>query len=245
MSALNRAIIKAYQRHSESPGPHASFADATPPLRGKRLVWPDACEGLLATAGEAVGALASQLADFSLLGANSVLVTGCRRGEGRTTLALTLARHWSSQGRRVLVVDADLERPGLAASLGVPTAAGIAALVSGKTALSEILLESNHGPVILPLGLSLAAHQLEQVPDRFVAQREMLLRRFDCICFDAGPLACPPGPVINWLLGGGTTVDTALVIRDTRNTNASEGDRLGRQLVRAGVARWHHVENFT
>jgi hypothetical protein len=47
------------------------------------------------------------------------------------------------------------------------------------------------------------------------------------------------------LLGAGATLDAALVVRDVRHTVVAECERLAAQLARAGVARWHLVENFT
>ncbi|HEV3024012.1 MAG TPA: cellulose synthase operon protein YhjQ/BcsQ [Pirellulales bacterium] len=245
MSTLNGAFIRAYQRQSESPGPHASFIEAAPPARMERFTWPDTCECLLAAAAEPFAALAAELVNFTLLGPKSVWVTGCRRGEGRTTLALTLARQWSRLGRRVLLVDADFDRPRLAQSLGMTVAAGLAEVVSGKITFSEAVVEAADGTALLLLGGAPIVEQLDQAPDWLPADRQSFLRRFDCICFDAGPLACPPGPMTKVLLGAGAMLDAALVVRDVRHTVVAECERLAAQLARAGVGRWHLVENFT
>jgi Mrp family chromosome partitioning ATPase len=210
-----------------------------------RFTWPESCERLLAAAAEPIAALAAELVNFTLLGPKSVWVTGCRRGEGRTTLALTLARQWSRLGRRVLLVDADFDRPRLAQSLGMTVAAGLAEVVSGKITFSEAVVEAADGTALLLLGGAPIVEQLDQAPDWLPADRQSFLRRFDCICFDAGPLACPPGPMTKVLLGAGAMLDAALVVRDVRHTVVAECERLAAQLARAGVGRWHLVENFT
>jgi capsular exopolysaccharide synthesis family protein len=47
-----------------------------------------------------------------------VLVTSAIPGEGKTTVALSLARHLAQTGRRVVLVDGDLRRPSIQASAG-------------------------------------------------------------------------------------------------------------------------------
>ncbi|MES1154819.1 MAG: CpsD/CapB family tyrosine-protein kinase, partial [Pseudorhodoplanes sp.] len=48
---------------------------------------------------------------------NAVLVTSALSGEGKSTIAANLAREAALSGERVLLIDADLRRPSLAASL--------------------------------------------------------------------------------------------------------------------------------
>ena len=54
-------------------------------------------------------------------GCKTWAVTGLRRGEGRSTLGLCLARLASQTGARIALVDADFENPQLAELLGVGT----------------------------------------------------------------------------------------------------------------------------
>ena len=58
--------------------------------------------------------------DESILrGQKRLAITGVARGEGRTTIALTLARKLSHSGKRILVVDADMVYPQLSDSVGL------------------------------------------------------------------------------------------------------------------------------
>jgi capsular exopolysaccharide synthesis family protein len=54
---------------------------------------------------------------------NVVLVTSLGRGDGKTTVAASLARLCAADGMRVLLVEGDLRRPGLAAALDATPAA--------------------------------------------------------------------------------------------------------------------------
>jgi succinoglycan biosynthesis transport protein ExoP len=51
----------------------------------------------------------------------TILVTSSDAGEGKTTVAAALARRIAEDGFRVLLIDADLRRPSLAAALGTKT----------------------------------------------------------------------------------------------------------------------------
>lgn len=63
--------------------------------------------------------------------ARVVAVTSAGRGEGRTTTAANLALTAAGEGRSVLLVEADLRRPALAALLGLVPRAGLGELLEG------------------------------------------------------------------------------------------------------------------
>jgi Mrp family chromosome partitioning ATPase len=247
MSTLNRAFIKAYQMNPVAPAPHFAFTAEveTPPIQKRQqIVWPEMCESLLATAGTPLAALAAELVDFSLLGPKALLITGFRRGEGRTTLLLALARHWSNQGRKALLVDADCQRPQLPEHLGVTVASGWDDVLSGKVSLDQALVETMDGIALLALRGPVATEHLQPAGARSPSQPDLLLRQFDCVCFDAGPMATGAGRVADRLLGTPAVLDAAVVVRDSRHKSL-ESDTLVRRLAQAGVRRWHLVENFT
>jgi capsular exopolysaccharide synthesis family protein len=61
-----------------------------------------------------------------------VLVTSASPGDGKTSVALGLARALARSGERVCLVDADLRRPGIHAALGLPSAPGLTDHVAGE-----------------------------------------------------------------------------------------------------------------
>ena len=66
----------------------------------------------------------------------SVLVTSARSGSGKTTVAAHLAAAAAAGGHaRVLLIEADLRRPGLAALLGLPGVNGLSQLLQSKDPL--------------------------------------------------------------------------------------------------------------
>jgi Mrp family chromosome partitioning ATPase len=81
-----------------------------------------------------------------------VVVTSAQRGDGKTTIALHLATALSRDlGRRVAVIDACLDEPGVATMLGLLPARGLGDVLAGGTGLEEIMLRGEAGgPYLVP-----------------------------------------------------------------------------------------------
>ena len=68
-----------------------------------------------------------------------ILVTSALPGEGKTTLAMSMAALAARRGHETVLVDLDLRNPGMARQLGRPVTAGLADFVSGKVILDDII----------------------------------------------------------------------------------------------------------
>ncbi len=66
-----------------------------------------------------------------------LVVTSARSGEGKTTVASTLARVLARRGRRVLLVDAETRRGDLHAVFGIPASPGLFDVMYGERGLAE------------------------------------------------------------------------------------------------------------
>jgi capsular exopolysaccharide synthesis family protein len=71
-----------------------------------------------------------------------VLVTSCEPGDGKSTVALNLAIVLTQQGRKVLLVDADLRRPRLHKTVGLDNAVGLSSYLSGNAAIADLAHET-------------------------------------------------------------------------------------------------------
>lgn len=85
-----------------------------------------------------------------------VVVSSAAPGEGKTTVAAGLARAIARAGRPVVVVEADLRRPGLVAALGLdgrpaPTR-GLTAAIVGGVPVDELLVDVEPGLQLLAAG---------------------------------------------------------------------------------------------
>ena len=69
----------------------------------------------------------------------SVVVTSALPQEGKTTLATSLARSSALGGRKTIIVDCDLRRPGVAAMLRQPTVTNIVDVLNGKLQVEDVI----------------------------------------------------------------------------------------------------------
>jgi Mrp family chromosome partitioning ATPase len=83
-----------------------------------------------------------------------VLITSSEDGDGKTTTALHVATALSqAMGRRVALVEADTERPGLSTMLGLGPQRGLAEVMAGTISIDDVLLRgADSGPLLLPAG---------------------------------------------------------------------------------------------
>ena len=78
--------------------------------------YPRVCQTL---SRDALGELAETIRSEVMQDQKRLVVTGVGSGEGRTTLAISLAKRFVDIGEKVVVVDADLVHPALADRLGL------------------------------------------------------------------------------------------------------------------------------
>ena len=87
---------------------------------------------------ESIRALRTSLAlNHSANGSAIVLVTSAQPLEGKTTTACNLAMALAYGGARVLLIDADMRRPGVHAGLGIENRRGLSDLLSNQAPVTE------------------------------------------------------------------------------------------------------------
>jgi len=80
-------------------------------------------------------------------------ITSASVGEGKSLVTLNLASMCAQAGLRTLVIDADLRRPSVARSFGIPTSPGLVEVLENRTSVGEALRESGVGNLwLLPAG---------------------------------------------------------------------------------------------
>lgn len=82
---------------------------------------------------------------FSLVNSlsRSILVTSTISGEGKTTTAANLAMAMALDGRRVVLVDADMRRPSLDLFFNVPRQPGLSNILAGQEVWRDVLHETS------------------------------------------------------------------------------------------------------
>lgn len=133
-----------------------------------------------------------------------LLVTSPSLGDGKTTtsanLALTMAREFQ---QRVVLVEADLRRPSLAAQFGLQVEGGLVDVLLGGLSLDDALVQiPGHQLTLLPAGAE-AARSTELVASSMMPRVLDLLRaRFDRIVIDTTPVALADTHVLARLADG-------------------------------------------
>lgn len=127
-----------------------------------------------------------------------IAVTSGEPLEGKTTVALALARAATQLGQRVVIIDGNLQAPAMAmmAGLGAPQA-GLLETLRGTVPLSGALARDTHSSAFI-----LSPAQRFADPRRVWASPEMAgllahLRQYaDLVIVDAGPLSSSAAPAI-------------------------------------------------
>lgn len=121
----------------------------------------------------------------------TVMVTSAVPEEGKTTFCLSLARSLAKAGNRVLLIDADLRRPRLAALVGISEGqGGLAALLSGEKTAEQVIqrdpqMQALH--IIPAFGKSpnaqdlLGSQQMQRILDDFK-------KHYDLVIIDTPPI---------------------------------------------------------
>ena len=124
---------------------------------------------------------------------NKVLgFTSALPGEGKSTVAGSLALLAAKTGARVILVDCDLRNASLSSLLAASTAAGIADVIDGNASLNNtIWTEPSTNLTFLPAGVaSQLAHSNEVLASEAIKGLfDQLRRHYDYIIVDLPPLA--------------------------------------------------------
>ena len=120
----------------------------------------------------------------------AILVTSSVPDEGKTTVALSLARVSARVNKKVLLIDCDLRRPSIAKLLGIePKTNGLLNVLSGEKTLEESLIPDPRSSVQCLLSLRVPSNPADVLGS---AAMERLLNRlkqdWDFIILDSAPL---------------------------------------------------------
>jgi succinoglycan biosynthesis transport protein ExoP len=155
----------------------------------------------------------------------TILVTGSRQGEGKTTTAVNLAVALAQVGRSVVLISADLRYPRVHSLLGIGNEQGLGQVLLGTLALNNAVVDTSIPNLrVLPSG---PASDVDEPAELLQSDRMFEVirgcRQADFVIIDGPPIE----PVADSLVLA-DLVDGVLLIAD-----AQEG-------TRGGVARSRH-----
>lgn len=128
----------------------------------------------------------------------TLLVTSAQMGEGKTSTATNLAVSFAQRQGPVLIIDADMRRPSVAKTLGVPNEKGLSSFLTGAHSLDEVLIQYDRIPNlwVLPAGPRppdpaelLSSHMMD-------GTLKEMMKRFTQIVVDSPPLLLVTDAVI-------------------------------------------------
>ena len=165
------------------PGAKVRFADVMAPadylLKEPTSVFAESFRGIRTALKRAPGGENTKV----------VAVTSALPGEGKTTIAIGLARSAALAGQRALLIDCDMRQRATSRVLASQISHGLSDVLSGDTPLETALVRDGGSEAfILPQGPNSGGHlELLDSPEmtRLVAQ---LRERFDLIVLDCAPV---------------------------------------------------------
>jgi len=141
-------------------------------------------------AAEQYRVLRYRLECLAKAGIKALAFTSAQSGEGKTTTAVNAALALGKGGRnRVVLVDADLRRPGVAAMLGLRANKGLVDIVAGRASVDDCLWRFGADELyVLPAGTPPDDLSAVLYDPRMADLMATLKQRFDFVVVDTPPV---------------------------------------------------------
>jgi len=161
-----------------------------------------------------------------------LLVTSSQPSEGKTSTSLNLAATLAQKGSRVLLVDADMRRPGLAKALNLTAGNGLSGILTGAYEFDETILQKVEGLESLFL---LSSGPRPPNPAELLCSIKMekllvvLRQKFDHVVIDSPPIL----PITDATIIS-TLVDGVIMVVESDATSRAALNRAVRVMEHSG-----------
>lgn len=146
------------------------------------------------TASPFLEAFRSLHTNIRLLGSDSpvqsLVIGSAVPSEGKSTVAVHLAKAAATMGQRVLLVDADLRRPQVNTYLGIPNMRGLSNVISTNLRVEEVIQQAPQDENLFVL----TSGQIPPDPTKLLSSQKMhtlmehLKAEFDLVIYDTPPV---------------------------------------------------------
>ncbi|CAH1207629.1 Tyrosine-protein kinase YwqD [Paenibacillus allorhizoplanae] len=118
----------------------------------------------------------------------TILVTSAQPGEGKSTTAANLSVAYAQEGKKVLIVDADLRKPTIHHYFGVSNRYGLTSAIVNRTQFDEFISETSIENLSLITSGPIPPNPSELLmSQKMTAFLEEMTARFDVIIIDSPP----------------------------------------------------------
>lgn len=158
---------------------------------------------------------------FSRVDVNSITITSCRPNEGKSFIAMELAKAFADLGKKTLLVDCDIRNSVVAKKLGISDRTpGLSNFLVGDASLKDMLCSTRIPNLSIILSGSYAPNPAELLSSsRFSNLCGALNEKLDFVIYDTPPLMAVTDAVVV-----AQNTDGAVMV-------VSEGDTDRRELV--------------
>ncbi len=158
-----------------------------------------------------------------------VIFSSALPGEGKTTTCAGLAEVLAESGKRVLVIDADLRRPRLAAHWGLTSDVGLTTVLIGRASLEDVVQPVGDKLDVLASGAvpPNPSELLDSPPMRSLLG--IAQQRYDIVVVDAPPLLPVADAVILSRISSGI-----ILVADSRKVRANQLREAAQSVTTAG-----------
>ena len=160
----------------------------------------------------------------------SIVITSTAPNEGKTTIALELARAMALAGFRTLLVECDMRRRALAGKLGVHAPSGLYAGLSEKDKFATCVSKVDTNLMFIDAEPRIPNPPALISSKRFQVFHESMCDQFDYVVFDTPPVAA----FVDAAILSSIADATVLVVRERFAKKAEVKDAYD-QLVKAGA----------
>ena len=135
---------------------------------------------------------------FSRVDVNSITITSTKENEGKSFIAMELARAFADLGKKTLLVDCDIRNSVVAKKIGISDRTpGLSNFLVGNAALKDILCATRIPNLSVILSGSYAPNPAELLNSaRFCNLCEALNEKLDFVIYDTPPLTAVTDAVI-------------------------------------------------